>query len=118
MKRLFSFLIVITITMALFSSCENKDDTSVLQSTADTTAVTAVTTVSTPAQQDEVSSNMLSNVDFSDGTTTNWNVFTQTGAGDISIVDDMLEVDISNAGSLDYAVQIYQGGFKLEQGCK
>ncbi len=56
------------------------------------------------------------NLDFDDGDTAGFTVYTKGGTCDIKNPGDKLEVDIENCGYVDYGCQIYYDGFALNQG--
>ena len=57
-------------------------------------------------------------IDFDDGGTDGFMIYTNGGDCAISNVDGALAVDIAKCGSLDYANQVYWDGFALLQGCE
>ena len=57
-------------------------------------------------------------LDFDDGGTDGFSIYTNGGSCEISNADGALAVDIAQCGSLDYANQIYWDGFALLQGCE
>lgn len=59
----------------------------------------------------------LVNIDFEDGGTDGFTIYTNGGACEISNTDGMLDVAISSCGSLNYANQVYWDGFSLDQNC-
>jgi len=56
-------------------------------------------------------------LDFDDGGTDGFAIYTNGGSCEISNIEGALAVDIAQCGSLDYANQIYWDGFALLQGC-
>ena len=56
------------------------------------------------------------NLDFDDGETGGFTVYTNGGTCDIKNPGDKLEVDIENCGYVDYGCQVYYDGFALNQG--
>ena len=56
------------------------------------------------------------NLNFDDGDTAGFTVYTKGGTCDITNPGDKLEVDIENCGYVDYGCQIYYDGFALNQG--
>ena len=62
--------------------------------------------------------NLLQNGDFSQGKAT-WGVYTESGGqGQLTAEKQKGILSITNSGTLDYAVQLYYDGFKLETGGK
>jgi endoglucanase len=62
--------------------------------------------------------NLLQNGGFSQGKA-NWGVYTESGGqGQLTAGDQKGVLNITNSGTLDYAVQLYYDGFKLEAGGK
>ena len=59
----------------------------------------------------------LVSIDFDDGGTDGFAIYTEGGACEISNAGGALDVAISNCGSLNYANQVYWDGFALEQNC-
>ena len=56
-------------------------------------------------------------INFDDGSTGNFNKYSNGGICEISNVDGELDVAITKCGALDYANQVYFDGFELSQGC-
>ena len=59
----------------------------------------------------------LVSIDFDDGETDGFTIYTNGGSCEIANTDGMLDVLITNCGSLDYANQVYWDGFALDQNC-
>lgn len=110
MKKLLALLLMVSITA--LSACSNDTDSSLLDSSIPA-EVTTSAVVEPVSQGDE---NMILNGDFSSGMD-NWFTYTNGGTVVANVVDGMLELDIQKTGALDYATQIYQDGFKLDEGC-
>lgn len=60
---------------------------------------------------------LISNGDF-ENSMTNWMTFFSGGAAGVSVSSGELGVDITNTGSLEYAVQVYQDTLELHKGDK
>ena len=60
--------------------------------------------------------NMIKNGDFKSGTD-RWNTYKNGGEATLRTNDDeQLEVDVTDVGNLDYSVQLYYDGFRLDTG--
>ncbi len=59
----------------------------------------------------------LVHLDFEDGETDGFMIYTNGGKCEIENVDQALAVHISDCGKLDYANQVYWDGFSLGEGC-
>ena len=59
----------------------------------------------------------LVHLDFEDGSTGGFSIYTNGGSCEIANADGQLEVSIEKCGSLDYANQVYWDGFSLTEGC-
>ena len=71
-----------------------------------------------PAPAVQAEKPMYQNGDFEGGKAEPWALFTQGGDAKIVIENGELCVDIANAGSIEYAVQLYQDVGPLEYACK
>ena len=67
--------------------------------------------------QDSSDGAELVNIDFEDGGTDGFNIYTNGGECEITNTGGALDVAISKCGSLDYANQVYWDGFALDQNC-
>lgn len=62
--------------------------------------------------------NLIENGDFSDGLT-NWMIYTEGGTANQVVTEDgEMEIQVTDVGTLDYAIQPYYDGFSLDQGCE
>jgi endoglucanase len=78
--------------------------------------VTAFILVAAPAPAQ--GENLLLNGDFTQGKA-NWGVYTESeGQGKLTVEDRKGILSIGKSGTLDYSVQLYYDGFKLETGGK
>lgn len=60
--------------------------------------------------------NMIDNGDFA-SSTIKWDTYCNGGSGSLSVTPDkMLAVKVKDCGNLDYSVQAYYDGFRLDQG--
>ena len=71
-----------------------------------------------PAPAVQAEKPMYQNGDFEGGKAEPWALFTQGGDAKLVIENGELCVDIANAGSIEYAVQLYQDVGPLEYACK
>ena len=111
MKRITAIILALSLTF--LAGCKDKPaDTTSKNSSIETT-----TALSEEVKQD-ANGEMITNGTFDSGETKGWSTFSQGGSGTISVVDKKLVVDVTDAGNLDYAFQVYQDGFKLDTGCK
>lgn len=67
--------------------------------------------------QDSSDGAELVNIDFEDGGTDGFNIYTNGGECEITNTGGALDVAISKCGSLDYANQVYWDGYALDQNC-
>ena len=74
-------------------------------------------TLTTQAEEKLQDGQVLANLNFDDGTTQGFAIYTNGGRCEISNQDGMLAVDIYQCGQLDYANQVYWDGFALNQDC-
>lgn len=113
MKKILALLLAATLVFSVGCKKDNQKDNS---SSAADTSVTKTTAPRPVVEEDP--NNMIKNAYLSNGDVANWNLFKQGGAGELKNENSELKVNVSYSGSVNYAVQIYQDGFKLDQGCK
>lgn len=113
MRKVFALFLTVIMVFSLAGCNLKKTDSSEKSDKVKTKAVTE-DKKDEAAQQE----NMIPNGEFNDGVG-KWNTYTNGGSASLSVNSDkQLEIHITDAGTLDYAVQAYLDGFALETGCK
>ncbi len=102
--------IILTICILLMVGCNNKNSSGNNDSSSPE--------VTTTAEKIEKNVNLLKNGDFKKTSMTDWGSYFNGGKASVSNTDSQMEVAVEDAGTLDYAVQVFQDGFKLYQGGK
>lgn len=82
----------------------------------DNIRITYPNTSATGTEEDPYA-NMLKNADFSQGNK-NWNIYQADGSAVFSVIENEAVVNLTNTGTVEYAVQFYQDGIKLYKGNK
>lgn len=118
MKKFLAFFIAISMfSMLTLTSCSTKDKNendlaNNSETTAEVSETEAVENV-TEKITEEDSSQLLKNGTFDEQDTNPWMMFYQGGTAKTSVEDGKLKIDIENPGRVEYAVQVYQDGFRL-----
>lgn len=106
-KKITALALCILITL---TACNSKTDSD-KNISEDTTAPVSEVAETKPE-------NIIKNSSFSSDSISPWDMFKQGGVGTANIEDEQMHVTITNAGTLNYAVQVFEDVPGVYQNCK
>ncbi len=129
MKRFLALALAGSMAVGMIGCGKSEEGTTgSTASTTATTATTAETEASTEPVTEEVTEekkdlnvkpgDVIVDMDFEDGKTGNFNVYTKGGKFEMENVNGQLVLHIETCGSVDYANQIFYDGYQLLQGAE